>query len=141
MDDRYYISGRIRQAREALGLRQQDVADQLGVSITNISNIETGRFGVNADKLAKIARILQKPVAWFYPPDLALARDDLGQQIQNITYELQQLETAIDELDFPASDLAHRRLERLKETTLAAIRAEQGDIQALRLLEERETTE
>lgn len=129
MNDRDYIRQRIRQAREDLGLRQQDVAGAIGTSITNVSDVERGRFGVNADRLAQIARVLQRPVTWFYPPDLALARDDLSQQIQNIAYDLQQLEAAVERLEWPARALARRRVERLKETTLASIRAEYQDLQ------------
>jgi hypothetical protein len=52
--------------------------------------VERGRFGINAERLAEIARVLQKPVSWFYPPDLALAQDALDQQVKNIAYELQR---------------------------------------------------
>lgn len=135
MNDQDYIRQRIRQAREEVGLRQEDVAKELGCSITNVSNIETGRLGVNADRLAEIARILKRPVTWFYPPDLLLTEDGLDEHIEIIAYELEQLEAAAEKLEWPQRAVAVRRVERLKELVLGMIRGEYDDIQEARKLE------
>ena len=138
MNDQDYIRQRIRQARKELHLRQRDVGKEIGASIANVSNIETGRLGVKADKLAEIARVLQRPITWFYPPDLLLTEDGLDEHIEIIAYELEQLEAATGGLEWPQREVAVRRVERLKELVLGMIRAEYDDIQELRKFESAE---
>jgi transcriptional regulator with XRE-family HTH domain len=135
MNDQDYIRQRIRQARKELHLRQRDVGKEIGASIANVSNIETGRLGVKADKLAEIARVLQRPITWFYPPDLLLTEDGLDEHIEIIAYELEQLESVAKQLEWPGRAVAARRVERLKELVLGMIRAEYQDIQEMRKFE------
>jgi transcriptional regulator with XRE-family HTH domain len=53
------IGRQIRERREALGMTQSELARRLGIDPTNLSAIEHGRQGVSADRLVKLAEILE----------------------------------------------------------------------------------
>ncbi len=63
--DRQRVGARLREAREYLGLSQDEVAKALDVPRTAISLIETGQRRVDAIELAKLAEIYQRPVGFF----------------------------------------------------------------------------
>jgi Zn-dependent peptidase ImmA (M78 family)/transcriptional regulator with XRE-family HTH domain len=56
---------RITEAREAMGLSVQNLADLLGVSAPTIYDYEQGNRMIPADKLARIALVLDQPLAFF----------------------------------------------------------------------------
>ena len=64
---------RIRQAREAKGLSQTDLARQVGVKQPSIQNIENGRTK-DPRKLMEIAAVLDIPLAELRPTMAALNR-------------------------------------------------------------------
>lgn len=66
-DNKYqFIGKRIREAREASGLSQRDLAEKLGYeSATAISYIESGERKVSVVDLEKIAAILHKDIRYF----------------------------------------------------------------------------
>lgn len=49
---------KVRGLRKARGWLQQDLADQAGVSMQTVSNLETGRHAPEFPTLAKIAKAL-----------------------------------------------------------------------------------
>lgn len=59
--DAFYASlgSRIRELRDALGMTQQDLADQLNLARTSVTNIERGRQRLLADQLQAVASALQ----------------------------------------------------------------------------------
>jgi len=59
------IATRLREARDYVGLRQDHVATELGLSRSAISEIESGRRKVSATELTKMARLYERPVSWF----------------------------------------------------------------------------
>ncbi len=59
------IGSRIRQAREALGLSQEELARLVGCSPTAISYFETGARRVKIEDLQKLAEVLSKPIDYF----------------------------------------------------------------------------
>ncbi len=61
------LGKRIRQAREAAGVKQDQLAQAVGLSRTSITNIERGRQGVQAYLLARIADVLGKPPSELLP--------------------------------------------------------------------------
>jgi transcriptional regulator with XRE-family HTH domain len=69
MDEGEFIRERIRQAREEARLTQRQMAKLLAVSQSAISDIERGRVQISAKDLARFAKILGKPIAYFYPSD------------------------------------------------------------------------
>ena len=64
-DDRQLLGTRLRQAREYLELSQDEVAKVLDVPRSAISLIEAGQRKVDAIELKKLARIYQRPIAYF----------------------------------------------------------------------------
>ena len=57
----------IRQARDRIGMKQDQLAQAVGLSRTSITNIERGRQGVQAFILARIADVLGTPPAELLP--------------------------------------------------------------------------
>ncbi|MGB3456530.1 MAG: helix-turn-helix transcriptional regulator [Litorimonas sp.] len=64
-DDQMLIATRLREARDYVGLRQDHVAEDLKVSRSAISEIESGRRKVSAVELKALAKLYQRPVSWF----------------------------------------------------------------------------
>jgi len=63
--DRQRLGARLREAREYLGLSQDEVAKYLGIPRTALSHIESGQRGVDALELKKMAQLYKQPVVHF----------------------------------------------------------------------------
>jgi transcriptional regulator with XRE-family HTH domain len=61
-----YVGGRIRMRRRSLGVSQERLADDLGLTFQQVQKYERGANRVSASKLYEIARSLQTPVAFFF---------------------------------------------------------------------------
>jgi len=76
-DDQTAIASKLKEAREYLGLSQQEVANATGVPRSAVSLIESGKRSVIAQELTAFARLYQRPTAYFtgeeqlaYPADV-----------------------------------------------------------------------
>jgi transcriptional regulator with XRE-family HTH domain len=58
------IGARLREAREYVGLLQEDVASALGIPRASVSALESGKRRVTGLELRRLARIYRKPVGW-----------------------------------------------------------------------------
>ncbi len=71
------IGSRIREARERLGLSQEDLANLIGKSQNAVSDYEHGRRAIRISELPELARALKLPIAYFfgdeYPDEEAIA--------------------------------------------------------------------
>jgi transcriptional regulator with XRE-family HTH domain len=67
--NRQALGDRLKEAREYVGLKQDDVAKKLGIPRSALSNIEAGIRKVDAIELAQLAKLYQRPVAWFTGDD------------------------------------------------------------------------
>lgn len=63
------IGARIRQRRIELGLRQTDVARQLGISRVQFYKYEIGEARPTLDRLSALAKLFQVPILWFFEFD------------------------------------------------------------------------
>jgi transcriptional regulator with XRE-family HTH domain len=63
--DRRMLAERLKEAREYVGLKQEDVAKKLRIPRSALSNIEAGSRKVDAIELAKLAKLYQRPAGWF----------------------------------------------------------------------------
>lgn len=63
--DRRTIGQRIRQAREAAGLSQEEVARRLGRSQSAMSDYERARLGLELPDLIRLAEILDQRISFF----------------------------------------------------------------------------
>jgi transcriptional regulator with XRE-family HTH domain len=61
-----YVGGRIRMRRRTLGVSQEKLADDLGLTFQQVQKYERGANRVSASKLYEIARSLSIPVAYFF---------------------------------------------------------------------------
>ncbi|MGH7532295.1 MAG: helix-turn-helix domain-containing protein [Gemmatimonadales bacterium] len=58
---------RLIQARRATGLRQVDVARQLGFPQSRLSRIECGERRIDVVELAELARLYRRSLRYFLP--------------------------------------------------------------------------
>lgn len=63
--DRQKLGARLREAREYLGLSQDEVAKYLEIPRTALSHIESGQRRIDALELKKVALLYKRPVAYF----------------------------------------------------------------------------
>ncbi|QOX62465.1 helix-turn-helix transcriptional regulator [Anoxybacterium hadale] len=56
------MKNRIKELRKNLGLRQEDMAAQLGVTRQTINAIENNKYNPTLDLAMKIAKLLELPV-------------------------------------------------------------------------------
>ena len=64
-DDRKALGERLREAREYLGLSQDQVATFMGISRSALSLMESGQRKVDALELKKLAELYKRPVGHF----------------------------------------------------------------------------
>lgn len=56
------MKNRIRELRKEIGLRQEDVAEQTGVTRQTINAIENGKYSPTLELAMKLAKLLNAPV-------------------------------------------------------------------------------
>lgn len=61
-----HVGARVRGRRMAVGLTQDKLAKSLGITFQQIQKYEKGVNRIGAGRLQAIARILEKPVSFFY---------------------------------------------------------------------------
>jgi len=81
--DRQVLGERLKEAREYMGLKQEDVAKVLGIPRSALSNVEAGVRKVDAIELARLAKLYQRPVAWFTGEDPE-ATSEVAQEVAHV---------------------------------------------------------
>jgi transcriptional regulator with XRE-family HTH domain len=81
---RQALGERLREAREYVGLKQDDVAKKLGIPRSALSNIEAGSRKVDAIELAQMAKLYQRPVAWFTGDDPHSSTDRMREEVAHV---------------------------------------------------------
>jgi transcriptional regulator with XRE-family HTH domain len=81
--DRQALGDRFKEAREYMGLTQDDVAKSLGIPRSALSNVEAGTRKVDAIELARLAKLYQRPVAWFTGEDFA-ASSEVAKEVAHV---------------------------------------------------------
>lgn len=82
MADRQKLGARLREAREYLGLSQDEVAKYLGIPRTALSHIESGQRRIDALELRKLAALYKRPVASFTGE--SLQSEDLPEDVAHL---------------------------------------------------------
>jgi len=62
------LGRRVREAREAVGATQEQLAEQLRLTRASVANLEAGRQRISAYHLGVIAGALSVPLAELMPP-------------------------------------------------------------------------
>ena len=83
-DGRAKLGEKLREAREYLGLTQDEVAKRLGVQRTALSNIEAGQRKVDAFELLTLAKLYQRPTAWFTEEGDTAAQPTLPKEVAHL---------------------------------------------------------
>lgn len=92
------VGERVRLAREEAGMSQAELAERIGRRQAYVSDVETGKTEPNATTLAVLAKILAKPVAFFFPESWrdpvqwTLKPDELTIEEQELFKELRKLD-------------------------------------------------
>ena len=89
------LGERLREAREYLGLSQNEVAELLRVSRPAVTQIEGGRRKVSTLELRELARLYRRPYEWLVgeeggPP----ADDEVTQALYRTTRDLSERDRA-----------------------------------------------
>ncbi len=63
--ERTALAAKLREAREATGLSQRDVAAALGATQSMVSDLESGRRRLDMAELKAIAALYDREMAWF----------------------------------------------------------------------------
>jgi transcriptional regulator with XRE-family HTH domain len=118
------IQSRIRQARKEAGLTQQELADLIERHKRTIENYERVRVP-DWSELAKIARVLDRPVEWFLHGDRNDDEGDLAALLQEVRDEIAAAVAAVDrkldQLDLAARlNGIERELTRLRQAVAAS---------------------
>jgi len=69
------IGGRLREAREYLGLSQEEAANATHLSRSAISLIENGQRKLDSVELMDLAKLYQRPIAYFTKEDFSIELD------------------------------------------------------------------
>lgn len=64
LDEQAQLGTRLREAREYVGLLQEEVATALGIPRTSLSALESGKRKVSGVELRRLARLYRRPVGW-----------------------------------------------------------------------------
>lgn len=72
-EERRQLGERLRQAREYLGLSQEEVATYLKVPRTALTGVESGQRRVEAIELKRLAELYRQPVSYFTGEDATAA--------------------------------------------------------------------
>jgi transcriptional regulator with XRE-family HTH domain len=75
VDEGQVLGARLKEAREYIGLKQEQVATHLGIPRTGVSDIEKGKRSVSAIELKKLAHLYQRSVQFFTGDDPAVPAD------------------------------------------------------------------
>ena len=62
-----YVGTRLRLRRKMLNLSQERLAERLGITFQRVQKYEKGTNRVGASRLYQLARVLEVPVAFFFP--------------------------------------------------------------------------
>jgi transcriptional regulator with XRE-family HTH domain len=61
-----HVGMRLRLRRTLLGIRQEDLAQMLGITFQQVQKYESGDNRVSASRLFQLSVLLDVPIAWFF---------------------------------------------------------------------------
>lgn len=106
------IHEKIRDLRERKKLRQEDMADRLGLSQSAYSRMETGEARLDAELLPRIAEILEAKIEDLLPVQVVFnAQNNSGGtngcQHVELHFPQEMLQQLLDRYDTHANELRH----------------------------------
>ena len=76
------IGKRVKKARSDKGLTQEKFAEELGVSVSFISQVESGEKKFNLSRISEVSKILEKPITYFVDGYECKSTDELEETIE-----------------------------------------------------------
>lgn len=76
------IGTKIRKIREIKGFSQENVAEELGMSVTGYGKIERNEVSVNFDKLAQISKVLEVEIETIIGFDDKIAFNNFNNKVE-----------------------------------------------------------
>jgi len=77
-----YVGSRVRMRRKMLGMSQEKLGEQLGITFQQVQKYEKGTNRVGASRLQMISQILEVPISYFFPAEPAVA-GGMGENAQS----------------------------------------------------------
>lgn len=71
-ETRLIIGTKLKEAREYLDISQEDAANRIGINRTALSLIENGQRKLDTVELMALAKLYQRPVAFFTDQDFSV---------------------------------------------------------------------
>ncbi len=68
-----YVGSRVRMRRKMLGLSQEKLGEELGITFQQVQKYEKGANRIGASRLQTISQILEVPIGYFFPQEPAVA--------------------------------------------------------------------
>jgi transcriptional regulator with XRE-family HTH domain len=118
------IGTKIRQIRDLKGLNQENMANELGISLTGYGKIERNEVSVNYDRLLQISSILGVKVESIIGFDKNVALNNFNNTVEkqigtyNLPIELKQLYEDKIKLLEEKVKLLEEKIKRLQEKTI-----------------------
>ncbi|EJF91851.1 MULTISPECIES: helix-turn-helix domain-containing protein [Bartonella] len=78
-----YVGTRIRLRRNMLGLTQEKLGEQLGITFQQIQKYEKGTNRVGASRLQAIAEIMDVPVSYFFDKGITQSVEGFAENESN----------------------------------------------------------
>lgn len=88
-----FIGGQVKQARNEVGLTQEQLGKLMYSSRSTIKQIESGKVEPTITSLMQIATVLEKPITYFLPmpPEYRAAEDELPDWIRECVIHLKRI--------------------------------------------------
>ncbi|MGD2133117.1 MAG: helix-turn-helix transcriptional regulator [Maricaulaceae bacterium] len=77
-----HVGSRVRLRRLLLGLSQEKLGDELGVTFQQVQKYERGANRIGASRLYRVAKVLQVPVGFFFEGLDSVAADGFAEDDQ-----------------------------------------------------------
>ena len=77
-----YVGSRVRIQRKMLGMSQEKLGEQLGITFQQVQKYEKGANRIGASRLQTISQILEVPISYFFPQEPA-AVGGMGENTQS----------------------------------------------------------
>ena len=77
-----YVGSKVRLRRKMLGMSQEKLGEQLGITFQQVQKYEKGSNRIGASRLQTIAQILEVPIGYFFPQEPA-AVGGMGESSQS----------------------------------------------------------
>ncbi len=77
-----YVGGKVRMRRKMLGMSQEKLGEQLGITFQQVQKYEKGANRIGASRLQAISQILEMPISNFFPHE-PVAAGGMGENAQS----------------------------------------------------------